>query len=73
MGITTYQRCEQIHREVLNQGYEDKIGWHDLANIVRKMAGSNPVTLKTYRKELQMCGFFKTENNVVFEIVKPKK
>ncbi len=73
MGKTTYEKCKEI-MEIIYANDVPFVTPGQITPLIRKIAGSNRETIKTYLRELRDFGFLKaTSNPGQFIVVKPEK
>lgn len=62
MGKTTYEKCKEI-MEVVYANDVKFVTPGQITPLIRKIAGSNRETIKTYLRELREFGFLKATSN----------
>lgn len=73
MGKTTYEKCKEI-MEIIYANEVSLVTAGQITPLIRKIAGSNRETIKTYLRELRDFGFLKaTTNPGQFAVVKREK
>lgn len=73
MGRTTYEKCKEI-MEIIYANDVKLVTPGQITPLIRKIAGSNRETIKTYLRELREFGFLKsTSNPGQLEVIVPEK